>query len=56
MKVRKFIRYAVMIIAVSSVMFYAGVMYTIYNGIIDIVSDHIATLSILGRTDTYYCE
>lgn len=43
-------------LAIGTLSFFAGAAYVVLNAEIGIESEHIATLTVLGRTDVYYVE
>lgn len=47
---------AVCALAIAALSFLAGAAYVVLNAEIGIESQHVATLSVLGRTDFYYVE
>lgn len=43
-------------LAIGTLSFFAGAAYVVLNAQIGIESEHVATLTVLGRTDVYYVE
>lgn len=47
---------AVCALAIAALSFLAGAAYVVLNAQIGIETEHVATLTVLGRTDVYYVE
>ena len=47
---------AICALAIAALSFLAGTTYVVLNAEIGIESEHVATLTVLGRTDVYYVE
>lgn len=43
-------------LAIAALSFLAGAAYVVLNAQIGIETEHVATLTVLGRTDVYYVE
>lgn len=55
-RTRRVLAVAVCALAIAALSFLAGAAYVVLNVQIGIESEHVATLTVLGRTDVYYVE
>ena len=55
-RTRRILAGAVCALAIAALSFLAGAAYAVLNAEIGIESEHVATLTVLGRTDVYYVE
>lgn len=55
-RARRILAGAVYALAIAALSFFAGAAYVVLNAEIGIESEHVATMTVLGRTDVYYVE
>lgn len=55
-RTRRILAGAVCALAIAALSFFAGAAYVVLNAEIGIETEHVATMTVLGRTDVYYVE
>ena len=55
-RTRRILAVTVCALAIAALSFLAGAAYVVLNAQIGIETEHVAMLTVLGRTDVYYVE